>query len=153
MNKKILVILIVLMAVVSVASVCASDLTKEQDFDGKFKMNISGNATFAPLTKDLGGGEFVSNMSWTDNKTAIVCYYESGMNEIVPIIRSNTLFLTEPKVDGNLTIFEDTTSQDNAPYAVKYFVGVQSPDNKTSVFVASDDLNLAKEYASSISFD
>ena len=46
MNGKILTLLIVLIAAVSMASVCAAELTKENDFDGLFKMKIAENETF-----------------------------------------------------------------------------------------------------------
>ena len=153
MNKKILTLFAVFLITISLASVCAAELTKENDFDGKFKMNISKNATFNSLVTDLGDGEFVSNCSWSDNESVMVCYYEDGMDNLVPILKSNTLFIEDPTVEGNLTIFEDTTSPENAPYGVKYFVGVSSPDNTTSVFVGCDDLDLAKEYANTIVFE
>lgn len=152
MNKKILTLLIVLIAAVSIASVCAVELTKENDFDGKFKMNCSENATFYPKVDGMGYPELLSNQSWVDNETAIVCYYEEGMVELVPLLKSNTLFINDPTVEGNLTIFEDTTSPEGSNYAVKYFVGTSSPDNRT-VFVGCDDLNLAKEYANTIVFE
>lgn len=153
MNKKLLTLLIIFIAAISIASVYAVELTKENDFDGKFKMNSTNNNTFYDKVVDIGAGEFVSNQSWTDNESLIVCYYEEGMDDIVPVIKSNTLFTEDPTVEGNLTIFEDTTSPEGAPYAVKYYVGVSSPDNTTSVFIGCDDLDLAKEYANTIVFD
>ena len=153
MNKKILTLLTVFLVAISIASVCAVELTKENDFDGKFKMNCSENNTFYLQAPDIGDGEFVSNQSWVDDESGIiVCYYEEGMDDLVPMLKSNTLFIDEPKVDGNLTIFEDTTSPEGASYAVKYFVGVSSPEN-TTVFVGCDDLDLAKEYANTIVFE
>jgi len=152
MNRKILALLIVLIAAISVATVCAADLTTEKDFNGLFKMNSTNNSTFYPKADDMGFGLFLSNRSWVDNESIIVCYYEDGMDKLVPKLKSNTLFIENPKVEGNLTIFEDTTSPENAQYAAKYFVGVSSPKN-TTVFVGCNDLNLAKEYANTISFD
>lgn len=152
MNKKILTLLIVLIVAISIASVCAAELTKQNDFDGKFKMNCSENSTFYLKVDDMGVGEFLSNQSWVDDESMMVCYYEEGMEDLVPMLKSNTLFIDEPKVDGNLTIFEDTTSPEGASYAVRYFVGVSSPEN-TTVFVGCDDLDLAKEYANTIVFE
>lgn len=153
MNKKLLTLLIIFIAAISIASVCAVDLNKENDFDGKFKMNSTDNSTFYPKADDRGFGEFQSNQSWVDNESIIVCYYEKGMDDVVPMLKSNTLFIEDPTVEGNLTIFEDTTSPEGASYAIKYFVGVSSPDNTTSVFVGCEDLDLAKEYANTISFE
>lgn len=151
MNRKILTFLIVLIAAISIVSVCAVDLTKENDFDGKFKMNCTENTTFA-VTQSYSP-EFVSNQSWIDgDESMYVCYYEEGMDNLIPILKSNTLFIDEPKVEGNLTIFEDTTSPEGSSYAVKYFVGVSSPENKT-VFVGCDNLDLAKECVNTIKFN
>ncbi|WP_296786932.1 hypothetical protein [Methanobrevibacter sp.] len=151
MNRKILTFLIVLIAVISIASVCAVELTKENDFDGKFKMNCTENVTFN--VTDRYSPEFVSNQSWiNDDESIHVCYYDAGMDNLIPIIKSNTLFTNEPKVEGNLTIFEDTTSPEGSSYAVKYFVGVSSPENKT-VFVGCDDLDLAKQCINTIKFN
>ena len=41
MNKKILALLLVLIAVMSVATVSAVELTKSYDFDGNFTMKIA----------------------------------------------------------------------------------------------------------------
>lgn len=151
MNRKILTFLIVFIAVISIASVCAVDLTKANDFDGKFKMNCTENTNFT--VSDRYSPEYVSNQSWVnDNETMYVCYYDVGMDNLIPIIKSNTLFTSKPKVEGNLTIFEDTTSPEGASYAVKYFVGVSSPENKT-VFVGCDDLDLAKQCINTIEFN
>ncbi len=151
MNRKILTFLIVLIAVISIASVYAVDLTKENDFDGKFKMNCTADTNFT-VTNSYSP-EFVSNQSWiNDDESMYVCYYEGGMDNLIPILKSNTLFINEPKVEGNLTIFEDTTSPEGSSYAVKYFVGVSSPENKT-VFVGCDDLDLAKQCINTIEFN
>ncbi len=152
MNRKILVLLIVLIAAISIASVCAANLTTEKDFNGLFKMNSTDNSTFYPKADDMGYGLLLSNQSWVDNESIIVCYYEEGMDKLVPRLRSNSLFMDDPKVEGNLTILEDNYSPEGASYAIKYFVGVSSPKN-TTVFIGCDDLNLAKEYANTISFD
>lgn len=153
MNRKILTLLIVLITAISIASVCAAELTKVNDFDGKFKMNISDNSTFEQVVDDVGQNAFLSNQSWSDNKTAVVCYYENSIDSLIPKIKSNTLFMSEPKTEGNLTILENTVYGDGntEAYSFKYFVGTTSPENKT-VFIASNDLNLAKEYANTIVF-
>ena len=154
MNRKILTLLIVLIAAVSIASVCAAELTKTNDFDGKFKMNISENSTFEKVVDGTGQNAYLSDQSWSDNKTALVCYYEKAMNDVLSELKSNSEFSNDPKTEGNLTILEysDYGEGGSQAYAFHYFVGVSSPENKT-VFVASNDLNLAKEYANTIVFN
>ena len=61
MSKKILTLLIVLIAAISIASVCAAELTKENDFDGKFKMNITESSTFEQVVDDMGQNAYFSN--------------------------------------------------------------------------------------------
>ena len=151
MNRKILALLIVFIAAISIASVCAIDLTKENDFDENFKMNITDNETFSEITDGTSQGKFVSVKSWTNNESVLVCYYEDAMDNVVSTLKSNTPFIGDPKTEGNLTIFEDTTSPEGASYSVKYFVGVSSGDK--TVFIGCEDLDNAKEYANTIKFD
>lgn len=154
MNRKILVLLIVLIAAISIASVCAAELTKTNDFDGKFKMNISDNSTFEKVVDGTGQNAYLSAQSWSDNKTAIVCYYEKAISSVISELKSNSGFMDAPKTEGNLTILEysDYGQGSSESYAFHYFVGVTSPQNKT-VFIASNDLELAKQYANTISFE
>ena len=153
MNRKIITLLILLVAAVSIAGACAAELTKENDFDGKFKMNSTGNSTFEKVTDGIGLSAFLSNQSWSDNKTALVCYYEKAINDVLSELKSNSGFINDPKTEGNLTILEYPNYGEGGTqaYAFHYFVGVSSPENKT-VFVASNDLDLAKEYANTIVF-
>lgn len=152
MNNKIISLLIVLIMAISIASVCAVELTKENDFDGKFKMNITGNETFIEMSDGTGQSEFSSDKSWTNNESVMVCVYEKSVDDVVSMLRSNSGFMDDPTTDGNLTILQDNTAPDDAPYSVEYFVGVQSSDNKTAVFVGCDDLDTAKAYANTVKF-
>lgn len=154
MNRKILTLLIVLIAAISIACVCAAELTKVNDFDGKFKMNISDNSTFEKVVDGTGQNAYLSNQSWSDNQTAVVCYYEDGLNPVLSKLKTNTLFMDKSKTEGNLTILEDSDygQGSSESYAFHYFVGVTSPQNKT-VFIASNDLNAAKEYANTVVFE
>ena len=45
----------------SIVAVCASDLVKENDFDGKFKMNISENSTFVEVVDGVSAGALLSD--------------------------------------------------------------------------------------------
>lgn len=151
MNRKIFTLLAIFLVAISLASVCAVELTKEQDFDGLFKMNISDNDTVGELDTSDGSNTFFSKSSWTVNDNISVFFYGKAIDDEVSELKSNSAFLNNPTTDGNLTIMEDTTSPEGAVYALKYFVGVSS-DDKT-VFVGSNDLDAAKEYAKTINFD
>ena len=153
MNRKILAILVVFIAAVSIASVCADELTKEQDFDGKFKMNINETSNFVKVVDGVGTSALLSDQSWSDNKTALVCYYDKPIDNVVSELKSNSGYMDDPTTDGNLTILEypDYGEGSTEEYAFHYFVGVSSPENST-VFIASNDLDLAKEYANTIKF-
>ena len=154
MNKKILTLLAVFLVAISIASVCAVELTKENDFDGKFKMNISENSTFEEVVDSIGSSALLSDQSWSDNETAVVCYYDKVIDDVLSELRSNSGYLDDPKTEGNLTILEYSGYGEGSSeqYAFQYFVGVSSPKN-TTVFIASNDLNLAKEYANTIVFE
>lgn len=153
MNRKILTLLIVLIAAVTIAGACAAELTKTNDFDGKFKMNISENSTFEQVVDGIGDNAYLSDASWTDNQTALVCYYGKDINSVLSELKSNSGFMDDPKTEGNLTILEypDYGEGGTEAYAFHYMVGVSSPDKKT-VFIAANDLNIAKEYANTIVF-
>lgn len=153
MDKKILTLLAVFLVVISLASVCAAELTKEQDFEGKFKMNVYDNSTFSVVTDKMNESALLSDVSWGDFNNTLVCYYEQSMDDVLSELKSNSGYMGDPKTDGNLTILEynnygEGSTQD---YAFQYFVGVSSPENKT-VFIASNDLDHAKDSANSIVF-
>ena len=153
MNKKILTLLAVFIIAVSIAGACAAELTKENDFDGKFKMNVTDNSTFEKVVDGTGASALLSDISWSDNQTAVVCYYEDAIDSVLSELKSNSGYVDDPKTEGNLTILEypDYGEGGSEEYAFQYFVGVSSPEN-TTVFIASNDLNLAKEYANSVEF-
>ena len=150
MNKRIFTILIAFIVAISIVSVCAVDLTKENYFDGKFKMNITNTSNFVEVV-DGGASTLLSDQSWSDNETALVCYYDKAIDNVVSELKSNTGYMDDPKVEGNLTILEypDYGEGDSEEYAFHYFVGISSPENST-VFIASNDLDLAKKYANTI---
>lgn len=154
MNRKIFTLLIMLIAVMSVASICATDLTKENDFDGKFKMNITDNSTFNQVVDGTNQNAYLSDQSWSDNESALVCYYEKAIDTVLSELKSNSGFTENPKTEGNLTILEypDYGEGGSEEYAFHYFVGVSSPENKT-VFIAANDLNDAKDYANTVVFE
>ena len=153
MNKKILMLFAVFLLAISMASVCAAELTKENDFDGKFKMSISENSTFEEVVDGIGASALLSDKSWSDNETAVVCYYDKVMDNVLSELKSNSGYMDDPKTEGNLTILESSDyGNGSEKYSFHYFVGVSSPKN-TTVFIASNDLNLAKDYANSVVFE
>ncbi len=155
MNRKILTLLIVLIAAVSIASVCAAELTKVNDFDGKFKMNISDNSTFKEVVDGTNHSPLLSSKAWSDNQTALVCLYDKAIDNVLSELKSNSGYMDAPKTEGNLTILEykDYGEGSSQEYAFHYFVGVSSPDKTKSVFIASNDLNSAKDYANTVVFE
>lgn len=152
MNKKIFALLIICIALVSVATVCAVELKKTHDFDGKFKMNITDGdnvKTLADSLKDSknGGNTYESKSAWTVNDKVAVFYYDNPMDKVVSTLKSNSGFTNNPQNDKNLTIF---TNPETNNYSFKYFVGVSSNDK--TVFVGCNDLNTAKDYANTVAF-
>lgn len=153
MDKKIFALLIICIATISIASVCAVELNKSNDFDGKFKMNITSNDVVKVLNDSLqdsvnGGNTYQSKSAWTVNDNVSVFYYDGAMDKTVSILKSNSGFTDDPTTEGNLTIFTNPEDED---YSFKYFVGTSS-DKSNTVFVGSDNLDNAKEYANTIVF-
>lgn len=141
MNKKILALLLVLIAVMSVATVSADS------FDGRFEMNCSNT----DVPKDIlnsTGDTYLSQFAWIVNENVSVFYYTHTLDEVLSTLKTNTGFMDEPTEDGNLTVLENPDAKSGVSF--KYFVGVSS-DNET-VFLGSDNLDLAKEYAKTVGF-
>lgn len=153
MNKKILALLLVLIAVMSVATVSAVELTKSYDFDGNFTMKI---ADTDKVISDLEDGveeighDFVSQAGWTINENVSVYLYTDVIDQVVENLNHNSPYMDKPTEEGNFTILEDTTYDGESSSTFKYFVGVSSGDK--TVFVGCDDLNIAKEYAKTVAF-
>ncbi|WP_407375321.1 hypothetical protein [Methanobrevibacter sp.] len=153
MTKKILTLLIVLVAAISIASVCAADLTKEQDFNGLFKMKVDGSDNFTSI--DVGNNFsslLQSRIAYKNaNETIFVFFYENDLNDAVMYAS-----------DGNITQFEalngvgtfNFTDQMTQSLDGKASVGVakMSDDQSKTVLLGGTNETLLKEYADTITF-
>lgn len=164
MNKKFLTLLAVCLVAISMASVCAVELTKENDFDGIFKMSIVDNDTFEQM--DFGNsytGLLQSSAAYVNaNNSTIVCIYaDSNMDDALLAITYggydaqygvNDANVTK---EGDLALFNKTPDMDAdlKDYSINTFAGKSDSDGKLTVFVGGSDSELVKEYANTIVFE
>lgn len=168
MNKKIVALLIVLIAAVSIASVCAAELTKEKDFDGLFKMKIAGNDNFTSLddgsNANAYSGVAQSNAAYKNaSNTLFVFVYGDGMKQSIFYLTSGGIDFQYGKgtdlvkKDGDLTVFDGNLTVFNKSSDLNVdltkFAGVSNDKDELSVIVAGNDANLVKEYAKTIVFN
>ena len=167
MKKKILALLIVLIAAVSIANVCAAELNETQDFNGLFKMNVSSTDNFTNISdpnSNEHSGIAQSKLAYKNSNDSIFLFvYGDG-------IKPSIMYLTDGGIDfdygegldlvkteGDLTLFEgnltvlDQTS--NLYQNFTSFAGVSDDSDEISVIVAGNDDDLVKEYADTISFE
>lgn len=153
MNRKILTLLIVLIATVSIASVCAAELTKENDFDGLFKMKIAENETF----KVIDNGNNYSSLLQSkiayknDNESIFVFYYENELNDAIFYASEGNI--TKFDSDGDLRIINATEQMTKLSDGKITVLAAKNPSNeKKTVLVGGTNETLVKEYANTIQF-
>lgn len=162
MNKKIVTLLIVLIAAVSIASVCAVELTEEKDFDGLFKMKVADGDNFTNMS-DINSNKFSdiagSNMAYKNaNDTIIVFVYGNAdvKSAINALTGGNIDFQYQHgvdlvKFDGNVAVFDSNITAQNQN--LTSFAGVDDGEGNIAVIICGQDADLVKEYAETIKFD
>ena len=154
MNRKILALLIVLIAAISIANVCAVELTKENDFDSIFKMKISENDTFE---NPSSGNDYTtllqSKVAYKNNDGSIFAFiYDTGMNDAV--FYSSYGEIEDFEIDGDLSIFNVSDKmKDELGGNVTVLAGKTSDDQTKTVLIGGSNETLVKEYANTIVFD
>lgn len=154
MNKKILILLAVFILAVSLASVSAVELTKENDFNGLFKMKVADNETFTPIDNNntpfsaLQSGAAFKN----DNDTIFVFYYENELNDAIFYASEGNV--TDFDSEGDLRIFNATEQMTQACGGnANVFVAKNPNMEKRTVIVGGTNETLLKEYAETLTFD
>lgn len=161
MNKKILAILVVVIAICSTTSVFAADLSDTQDFDGLFKMNVANDDNFTQVNSPiLKANNFYKNA----NDTIFVLVYDLDISATVNEMSNGNLTIINSAVhndtgvinEGDLYMFNSTEdmSKDIGSYNITSFVGInKDKGTPLAVVVCGSDANLLKEYANTITFD
>lgn len=153
MNKKILTLLAVFIVAVSLATVCAAELTKENDFDNIFKMKISESDNFTNMSDGQDYSTVLqSKMAYANGDGSIFAFvYNDNMNQ--------SIFYASQKegysfgTDGDLTIINATDDMGKELDGnVTVLAGKSNADNSITVFIGGTNGTLVKEYANTIEF-
>ncbi|MBR3720289.1 hypothetical protein [Methanobrevibacter thaueri] len=159
MNKKIIFLLTVFMVAISLASVYAVETTNH-DFDGLFKMDVPVDENFTnPVEEGQFAPKLSANAEYVGQNFSVFYYNESNMasdfnakniTDYLPqMLKSNSVFMGEPSIDGNIYIWNNTVggSSDGS-----YLVGVPSEDATEMVCVEGNNLDDLKTFANSVEF-
>lgn len=160
MKNKILFLLIFCMALISIASVCAAELTKENDFDGLFKMKVTESDNFT----QLGDPNAYSSLLYSsaayknNNDTIFVLYYDDiGINRCIEIMSYESIKVDDTVNEGNLTLFNSTPEMnDNMDnYTISTFAALtgQTGNHDSVVVIGGTNETLVKEYANTVQFE
>ena len=153
MNKKILVLFSIFLVAILMASACAVDLTKENDFKGLFKMKVADNETFNPVDNGNSPSSLLqSKMAFKNNNgTIYVFYYENELNDAIFYASQDNI--TKFDSDGDLRIINATEQMKQAcDGKVTVLVGKNPNMEKRTVFVGGTNDTLLNEYAETINF-
>ena len=153
MDKKILTLLAVFIVAISMASVCAAELTKENDFDGLFKMKIAENDNFTNMSDGQDYSTFLqSKMAYKNGDGSIFAFvYNDNVNQSI-------FYASHDKIqnfdtDGDLSIINATDDMsEELDGNVTVLAGKSNGDDSLTVFVGGTDENLVKEYSNTIEF-
>ena len=135
MNRKILTLLIVIIATISIVGVCASEELVSHDF-GKFKMDIGDGQT---VTESQGSvNQSLYNVTNKDGSDAFfVAYYDTsntnGNNNTTDFVL-NTAYknITNKETKGNITTFTSDNGVD------KIYCVSSKDDAKVVVIIGGD---------------
>lgn len=160
MKMKVLTLLVVFIVAVSMASVFAVELTKEQDFDGHFKMKVNEGDNFTSMGDSQSySGLLQSAAAYNNsNNSVFVFVYSGGINDALLAMTSGDIDSqygvknANYTTDGDLTLINKTPNMKDAlkDFSINAFAG--KSNNKTTVFVGGDNATLVKEYAKTITF-
>ena len=166
MNRKILTLFAVFLVAISMASVCAVELSETHDFDGLFKMNIDVNDNFTNVS-DLQDHSslFQSAMAYKNaNESVFVLVYGDTIESSIFFMSYGDIDyqtgdnLDAVKTEGNLTLLNITPRMESQKenYDITTLVGISSDDESSdplTVFIGGNNETLLKEYANSIEFN
>ena len=160
MNKKMLTLLAVFLVAVSLASVCAAELTKENDFDGLFKMKVAEGDNFTNMSDGQSASSFLySSMAYENSNQTVYVFVYAGRT-LDGVLNSMTLGDIDPQYgtngnitkEGDLILFNKTPAMDDVlkDYPIDTFAGITDSDKQLTIFVGGSDPELVKEYAKTI---
>ena len=164
MNKKIIFsVLLVSVLAISIASICAADLSQSQDFDGLFKMKVTDSDNFTIVGDPQSYSSLLnSRIAYANNDSSVyVLVYDENIQRAVEMMSEEELSIINSASadngvvkEGDLFIFNSTDGMSKEMDGnVTTFVGVDSnQDPALSVVVCGNDANLVKEYAKTIEF-
>ncbi|WP_298522721.1 hypothetical protein [uncultured Methanobrevibacter sp.] len=161
MNKKILTLLAVFLVAVSLASVCAAELTKENDFDGLFKMKVPEGDNFTNMSDYQSASSFLySSMAYENSNQTVYVFVYTG-STLESVLASMTLGDIDAQYgtnegnitkEGNLILFNKTPAMEEAlkDFSLDTFAGINDSDKQLTIFVGGSNPELVKEYAETI---
>ena len=160
MNKKILALLVVFFAAVSIASACAAELTNENDFDGLCKMKISPDDNFTQYgDPDAFSSLLRSGVAYQNNDSTIFVLFfkDCGMDQCIYVMSDDTIKRDDLVKEGDLTLFNATPEMSSLMEGnnITTFAGVtgESGSYDDTVIIGGTNETLVKEYASTVSFE
>lgn len=159
MDKKVLAILIVAIAICSTTSVFAIDLSDTQDFDG-FKMKVATNDNFTKVANPiLKANNFYKNA----NDTIFVLVYDADVSVAVNEMSKGNLSIINSASGKNGVINEDklfmfnatdNMTKDIGDYNITSFVAIEKGNNDPNcVVICGNDAKVVKDYAKTVVFN
>lgn len=163
MNKKVILILIIIMAFIFIMAV--TSIKSSQDFDGLFVMDIPMGEHFTDVAYCLPNGALGCSREYLDDNTGcwledddiMICYYndsylaqgESDAWQHAVNGLTTTYLYQIVQDDGNSLVLTNDIGMKMMP---PYLVGVKNDDGSKAVFVGGYHLDELKNYANSVEF-
>lgn len=168
MDKKIFAILLLFLAVISIASVSAVDLNTKKDFDGLFSMKIADGDNYTQVGEPNSYSTLLNaKVAYKNtNDTVFVLVYNDNMQQSLTYLTKDS-GANEVK-DGNIVLLNATPEMEKVIDAasseykidglkdkINTFAGTSSGDTQDdlTVVIAGNNGTLVKEYAETIEFN
>ena len=163
MNKKVILILMIILALTSIMAV--TSFKSNQDFDGLFTMDIPAGQHFTDVAYCLPNGALGCSREYLNDNTGceleqddiMIFYYndsylvegESNAWQHAVNDLTTSYFYQVVQDDGNSLVLTNDLGMKVMP---PYLVGVKNDDGSKAVFVGGHHLDDLKRYADSVEF-
>lgn len=165
MNKRIFSILLLFLAVISIASVSAVDLTTEHNFEGLFSVNVVDGDNFTQIGDPQDYSTLLNaKLAYKNNNESVFVLMYDDVGYAVDYLTGGSrdyeedgdlLILNTSAIEGDVNASSELYKIDGLNDKITCLAGsyLEGDRYPYAVFIAGNDADLVKEYANTIKFN
>jgi hypothetical protein len=165
MDKKIFAVLLLFLALISIASVSAVNLTSEHNFENLFSVNVVDGDNFTQIGEPNAYSTLLNaKLAYKNNNDSVfVLMYDDigyALDYLLPASDDydkdgDLLIFNASAIEGEIDASSKMYKIDGLKDKITCFAGkyIDSDTYPYAVFIAGNDTDLVKEYAETIKFN